>query len=60
MKRWGLRGASVSHDKKHDTGANATQQPKPQCFYASCCALAVFYFFILIIILLNNNIIGSG
>jgi hypothetical protein len=32
MKRWGLRGASVSHDKKHDTGANATQPPNPQCF----------------------------
>jgi len=32
MKRWGLRGASVSHEKKHDTGANATQPPNPQCF----------------------------
>jgi hypothetical protein len=32
MKRWGLRGASVSHDKKHDTGANVTQPPNPQCF----------------------------
>jgi len=27
MKRWGLRGASVSHEKKHDTGTNATQPP---------------------------------
>jgi len=24
MKRWGLRGASVSHEKKHDTGAKVT------------------------------------
>jgi len=32
MKRWGLRDASVSHDKKHDTGANATQPLNPQCF----------------------------
>jgi hypothetical protein len=32
MKRWGLRGASVSHDKKHDTGANAALQTNPQCF----------------------------
>jgi len=32
MKRWGLRGASVSHEQKHDTGTNVTQPLKPQCF----------------------------
>jgi hypothetical protein len=42
MKRWGLRGASVSHDKKHDTERNATQPPNPQCFMTRCCVLPFF------------------
>jgi hypothetical protein len=45
MKRWGLRGAKLSHDKKHDTGENATQPPNPQCFMTRCWALTFLFSF---------------